>query len=133
MIQANELRIGNWVQHDGYLLSLCGMDKKYAYVESNNTKDPYQHRKYFETIEPIPLTEEILLKCGFENDDFCPEYNHYGIKYDEVANYWFNIQRKIGTEIFFFETNHSLTQVQTVNQLQNLYFALTGEELIIEL
>ena len=79
--------------------------------------------------EPIPLTEEWLLKFGFEkqmikiNDytDFAYEciFESYEFAlYQELE--WSDIQKII------------LHTVKYVHQLQNLYYALTGEELTLK-
>ena len=61
-MEANELRIGNYATEKGRTVEIVGMfgDKvhcKYA--------DGFIGSMLLKYIEPIPLTEEILLKCGF--------------------------------------------------------------------
>ena len=56
-MKANELMIGDWVNHKGI----------YNYIAPADFD--YNHRKWIEEIEPIPLTEEILKKNGFVNKD----------------------------------------------------------------
>jgi len=69
-MKAEELRIGNWLQSkqwggwgqvEGIEIADGGFDlKSKGYVHQ------YREGKYFD-LEPIPITEEILLKCdGFE-------------------------------------------------------------------
>ena len=62
-MKANELMIGDWVNHKGI----------YNYIATADFD--YNHRKWIEEIEPIPLTEEILKKNGFVNKD--NEWLHY--------------------------------------------------------
>lgn len=76
-------------------------------VDSNNT-------------EPIPLTEECLLRFGFKNEHN-PIYFYIDGFYIEYKNDEFS------TEV----GECSFLVLETVHQLQNLYFALTGEELLI--
>lgn len=108
MIQANELRIGNWVNH---VNEYPAQIRAYDFEHSN-----------FHKINPIPLTPEVLEKCGF-----------VGVKSrvnDSIHKY-----RKGGIEIFLPEYGFCYydgdcwTIVKSLHQLQNLYFALTGEEL----
>lgn len=72
--------------------------------------------------EPIELTEEWLLKMGFEKFDeysnFFLSEKYYNFKIHGGLNYvaWHNLM------IYDFEPKY-------VHQLQNLYYALTGEEL----
>lgn len=123
MINANELRIGNIVYYDsaeGDLLT--------NRIDWQDLKWVSEDEKGFNLVHsPIPLTEEILLKAGFEkvsNESEALKYSLNGFDlvftYDEWT--WSPIQgAKIGTNIKY------------IHQLQNLYFALTGEELKIEL
>ena len=62
------------------------------------------------TIKPIPLTEEWLVKLKMEHNESLTKGN---------GTYWFTLI-----------TPH--TPITYVHQLQNLYFALTGEELKIK-
>jgi len=43
MISAYELRIGNWVEHNVDLFSVCVIDEKFVYVENNFDIDLYNH------------------------------------------------------------------------------------------
>jgi hypothetical protein len=126
MIQANELRIGNWVLCNG--LRTIVNDTLIISILKNDVQF---------TAEPIPLTPEILEKCGF--DVVYKINNHYaindpnGIKdshkisvFPTINNQW---------HIAFSDTLNGYndytptTKIQHLHQLQNLYFALTGEEL----
>ena len=76
-------------------------------------------------IHPILLTEEILLKCGFDEqilfEDECPFFCNGDFSlYCEDWN----------KDKFYHDTEMA---IKYVHQLQNLYFALTGEELNIKL
>lgn len=80
-------------------------------------------------LEPIPLTEEWLLKFGFEKN-----FNNF---YEKLINK--DEDDFIGklTDYFFAyyidkKDNYPLIYIKYVHQLQNLYFALTGEELTIK-
>lgn len=75
-----------------------------------------------EDLQPIPLTEELLLKCGFEEHDnvFHSElfiYNNGNLTI--IADDYNNVGKTI--------------KVCYLHQLQNLYFALMGTELEIQL
>ena len=111
-MEAKDLRIGN----------LVFIGKEVNVLELVDFVDIYENNtiKHF---EPIPLTEEWLLKFGFESYD--GEYKY--------ASRWLNIEKsengyvKLADDYFIdsFEFKH-------VHQLQNLYFALTNEELILK-
>ena len=80
-------------------------------------------RYFYEELEPIPLTEEWLLKFGFKED------GHYN-----SAKRWMGIfnQPLIQCNGYFTIPNYFSTEIKYVHTLQNLYFALTCEELTIK-
>lgn len=73
--------------------------------------------------EPITLTEEILLKCGFEINEGKTLFEHSkcGLKLMDIVGLYYRANFPIKAD------------VTSVHQLQNLYHALTGQELKIEL
>ena len=84
--------------------------------------------EHLEDYEPIPLTEEWLERfgfsvrksLGFEAYDLDDTYTIY---YNTTATpYGFELSFGVDFEI----------EIKHVHQLQNLYFALTGEELTIK-
>jgi hypothetical protein len=79
-------------------------------------------------LDPIPLNEEWLLKMGFEKSNTFSPISYK--KRRHKAAFWI---RKWKTEDYFrFDRYYSNAPiVKYVHQLQNLYFALTGEELTI--
>lgn len=124
MIPSNELRIGNWVEQ--VIESDCG---KYSIITAVGliTSDDID-------ANPIPITPEILEKAGFS------QYEHSINKLNENGDGigFHLIDGKMSTSegvtLFgyhdWIETN---TQIKFVHQLQNLFFAVTGEELNIQL
>ncbi len=124
-MKANELRIGNFVLQDDELI---------AGIVSN-TLHKFEIGQI--VLKPIPLTEEWLLKFGFENID--KGDNDYITYSDSNHNYYLQIdvRRKDGKYTILDNTNYelisfSMVDIVYVHQLQNLYFALTGEELTIK-
>ena len=81
---------------------------------------------YCDEIKPIPITEEWLLKFGFEK--------HHSDYYNKIIM----IKEDGEIKIFpSFDVNLSSAIsislfIKYVHQLQNLYFALTGHELTIK-
>ena len=118
-MKANELRIGNLVSHNeewSYHNELRTFDFKFTdsdwYALGESTL-------FIENIKPIPLTEEWLIKFGFEKQNaMFYEFNKHQI-------------RLIGDEVPYWIDSSYITNIKHVHQLQNLYFALTGEELKI--
>ena len=115
MIQANELRIGNWVQRfDGSVFQVTKFD-----IFQLHEIPLYLNPK------PIPITEEWLLKLGFEE------------RKNLIFTYSFPNKKYAYTIFGDNEDGFSITllykiEIKYVHQLQNLYFALTGEELTIK-
>ena len=69
-MEANELRIGNYVsmtrkKYDESFLVVCEIRKKFAVCKYPNELD--DEWSYKSDIYPIPLTEDWLVKFGFEN------------------------------------------------------------------
>tara|TARA_R110000850_G_scaffold78390_1_gene169585 strand:+ start:184 stop:555 length:372 start_codon:yes stop_codon:yes gene_type:complete len=122
-MKAKELRIGNWVNIESLtdgsdLTEQCEL----FHLQEMSTSCKYQYK-------PIPLTEEWLLKFGFISTITNGEKGYYK-KFDQIED--FEISRKIGYEVFYIETKFNIVQINNLHQLQNLYFALTGEELTIK-
>jgi hypothetical protein len=118
-MKASELRIGNWVNNnprDG-VITVFSNDK--CVIRHKAGID----RAFIEKLEPIPLTEEWLLKFGFKKND-----NNQFILMEGSVDILFNKDLNGWT---CDGINFSINMTEYVHQLQNLYFALTGEELII--
>jgi hypothetical protein len=122
-MKAQDLRIGNWVQfrhtETPVLITLGDFVREYK-------------EEHLEDYEPIPLTEEWLERLGFEKDE---EYDEGGL-----VDYRMTLMKN-SLEFVSFWNSEDLTgvnqpqtsvDVRHVHQLQNLYFALTGEELTIK-
>ena len=123
-MKSSELRIGNWVfddQNDHCKVSLLYSEKNDNYESGHYSDDGYRveydddrDEIYLsDNINPIPLTEEWLKRFGF---GLC---EHRGYVKGEFY---------IGLSFNFYSDMASF-KVNSVHQLQNLYFALTGEEL----
>lgn len=76
-------------------------------------------------ISPIPLTPEILEKAGFK----AKGSGFWNLEKDFCSLEVYINDKSITT----FSYNWEVAECQNLHQLQNLYFALTGEELNIEL
>lgn len=109
-MNAKDLRIGNWVKHNGKVVKVVGLSDRCVYILT----PPLQ--KYFHTvpeqdIEPIEITDGVIQSLPYcdlwisdNNVDFCihTSNNDYDFKFTEVPH---------------------------LHQLQNLYHSLTGKEL----
>jgi hypothetical protein len=124
MINPSELRFGNYVIVENYnskywnkIGKVEGFTRNAEYVSLDiNQNSAF----YLKDIEPIPLTEEILIKCGFEKPDRgCFQYK--GIRLTQIRDLYFRGNFPIKADIKY------------LHQLQNLVFSLLNEELTIKI
>jgi hypothetical protein len=119
-MEAKELRIGNYVQYPNL--------KRPIKVSIIDTTETVTKTK----AQPIPLTEEWLLNFGFEWEDVESKTN------GETDKMLFKnillMKRHQDTLWVACPYGYLISPHRTlyVHQLQNLYFALTGEELTIK-
>jgi hypothetical protein len=120
-MKANELRIGNW--YDQF---------------SNNHKATWATLKQLDEApksqlwcKPIPLTKEWLLKFGLVNHpNDIPTYGKFfGDFDDDDYGYFFCVYQDLGGN-FYTQIIGRKIILNSVHQLQNLYFAIAEEELI---
>lgn len=129
-MEVKELRIGNLIQ----LYRKPEDQEKTAHIVFDVYRDNENYYVGLEDgfyvnidkgIEPIPITEKWLDRLGFEYGDICD----LGVRSNGQITYSF------GTAYMcdMFETGCGFkAKCEYVHQLQNLYFALTGEELEIK-
>jgi hypothetical protein len=134
-MKINELRIGNYISPLGrgvtVVEGLCTWD---GLIQSSNFAE-----RGIEDFEPIPLTEEWLLKFGFEDVDLNMSGSNWLVKeqkglwrqairiaYSEKSEEWSLTLECVSPPTL------SIVRLKYVHQLQNLYFALTGNELNIK-
>jgi len=129
-MKANELRIGNWVY-----IPQTKTNEQIGVIEENGRFLTKGYKTSYSSIEcsrPIPLTEEWLVRFGFEK---LRNFSNNAIKLD-VFNYLCLDNGNDGSKycaVSIYDEDENvcvyLHDIQHVHQLQNLYFALTGEEL----
>jgi|ERR1035437_2221518 hypothetical protein len=131
---ATELRVGNLINHGDKTIVVEDICK----VGVNAEIDSYGHcdQIYYilwKDLNPIPLTHEWLIKLGFHDNDYKTGYIGIDVCHtdfvltkpeNEDASHagfyrWVYIQGKV----------HLLKRIQYVHDLQNLFYAITGEEL----
>lgn len=103
-MKATELRIGNWVYDEGDITTPI----ETCYITLNNT----------EWLNPIPLTEEWLERFGLS------KWKNKKIWSKSCILIYYSAK-----DGFSYGKAHARTKIKYVHQLQNLYFALTSEEL----
>lgn len=125
MLSATDLRAGNLV------LRIMGEDRENEpFIEYKAVALEDHYYTFAADCFPIPLTSDILGFCGFKQqpdqwykkleadymDDAAPV-----LRFKNENNNWYINDFKIPAQPIF------------VHQLQNLYYALTGQELIVNL
>lgn len=81
-------------------------------------------------LKPIKLTDEILIKYGFQKGCLILELNEYWfLGYD--TQLYLQVERQ--PEGKYIIERIPFPNIKHLHQLQNLYFALTGNELEIQL
>ncbi len=114
-MEATDLRIGNYVE-----LICDGHEHEPDLLKwSLDDFDFYSDR--MKDVKPIELTEDILLKCGYFKIDNAGVI-HFYVKGHSI---W------LCNELFLCEKNGVM--IKYLHQLQNLYFALTNQEVTINL
>lgn len=137
-IQPNELRIGNLV-YASWKTGLIVPIKEIREFKIIVDDDEWSCLKYDE-IDPIPLTPEWLEKCGFEK-----RLEYWEPFVGDAKGAWFNMN---GIFIVVLKSNGKIyraiatngdefgyvdgPEIKSVHQLQNVIFALTGQELDIK-
>ena len=144
-MQANELRIGNYVSAPLWRNEGIHIQKVYSlktlwgeyYINHDFKETGYEFGAKIETeVEPIPLNEEWLLKFGFKKNIDYELINEYGKLSESNARRGVGLYFNDGEWFVTFREDvgcgwNDLNEINYVHQLQNLYFALTGDELTI--
>lgn len=113
-LKASDLRIGNLV--------IDGRE-----VVNVNSRMIGMLEKDEADFDPIPLTKERLLKFGFKHGNNSPDGSAIGkggvyLGCMHGGRFCFNAESSTNKAVY----------IKYIHQLQNLYFALTGEELDIK-
>lgn len=136
MIKPQELRVGNHVdcvkngdvKRDCIVLSI-GPDSVALRYKSGKIG------AMLTSLQPIVVSQDFIIKAGFESnqDEHEEEWFHkdedlFGMKEDVLHPDWSDEKPK-WTHIW--DNAFTASPVDSVHQLQNLYFAMTGTELKI--
>ena len=122
-MKANELRPENVINYQFYKTLKQGF---VTTVSPPVVVIDHSFKMKEENLIGVPLTEEWLLKFGFELRDGKYYKGKYLIE-DGISQY-FNNGYSFRITIDNQNSTHA-SSVKYVHQLQNLYFALTGQEL----
>jgi len=143
-MNANELRLGNYIQDTNYPERVCrvfrltqGNDFNITYHYDRVCECSYANERK-ESLQPIPLTEEWLIKFGFEYYLFTKADDDGIYRDKKIANKEYFKHPKLSEKIIFYlpycNLNYYIgsTTIKYVHQLQNVFFALCDEELTIK-
>lgn len=153
MVKANELRVGNWLWYKSdmysdrenkvkenwfqvaYIGETIGLDIGFECTQRFEKKPLWSPK--IKELKPIPLTPEILQQYGFVKSDTWwgdgIDYYHYPIP--NLPDISKSVDIRFGNEAVegildaVFVGQQDFKHVRSLHQLQNLYFALTNEEL----
>lgn len=135
-MKANELRINNYVNIEGDVVKVKEIYEKSIHY-ANSEYESYATEDF---IQPIELTEEVLLKIGCFKRGYneiysmalCTDCYDYYISYQNVkdnkhsfvASWYKNgeLKRQI-----------RLDNIQYLHELQNVFFSFTNQELEMKL
>ena len=136
MIDARELKIGNYV----YLQSSktpCRITEigyseiEYPRYEASGRSSEAVFRTYVDNLKTILLTAQLLLNCGFVYNAIDDCFDRLNLRIRILGN---SICAFIGFEVGLGKEWHDANiEVKSLHQLQNLYFALTGKELEVDM
>lgn len=138
-----ELRIGNYVEYNG----CTGV--VYA-VHSPIPCDDEHFRDIgivelvlggivtvrIDEIQPITLTEDLFLKCGFIKDStnntiWMDMQTHY-LEFNAMPDGFYPTHAQYAEISIEIEQRVSLNKITNLHQLQNIIYSLTGQELEIK-
>lgn len=133
MITASELRVGNLFQDtDGTYCYYAGSwQRSDGWINRDSANNTYKESE----MHPIPLTPEILEKCGFVVNSGMHGYKYYYPNEDALWSIRQEGDRmwQVCIIVRYDEIWKFNPIVNYLHQLQNLYYALTGEELNVQL
>lgn len=117
MVNKTEIRIGNLLWPDAPVQGYFFVSE--IIEDAVNLENTFI--KKFSEVEPVPITSEFLRQAGFV----------YGRKFCGSDFYDLKLKRDfLGNEAWEFRRNNKeLRDMQYIHQVQNLYYAISGEEL----
>ena len=140
MINPSELRRGNLISTVlGYAQILSvpyeGDFGGLGSMKCLTKKEPNLYR--LEKIEPITITEEWLIKLGFERKNNYPN-EILAIRDERYLGCWLGISKSLFENWTFYkgswiDNKVNIVEIKHIHQLQNIYFDISGKELILNI
>lgn len=130
MIDTRELKLGNYLKKEGVILKVTSFSSSLINVEIAGANILYVPSE----LDPIPLTEEVLLKCGLTRKG-----SFFGMGFLDTI-YWYNIENQI---LYIEYTDSPFSEdegvrypisspIKHLHTLMNAIYDLTGKELEYE-
>lgn len=122
-MKVHELRVDNWVKSaiDGQPVKVDWLVIKHMW--DGNIQSVYDPKPVY---EPIPLTEEVLRKAGFEN-------HHYFVPSCLILIGYVYIYYSIPDQVLYYEDAGLIEiEIKSLHHLQNSIWILTGQELEVK-
>lgn len=126
MIDPKQLRIGSRIYWKG---------KNEVVIEASDFAELMYYEGYFDVADPIPLTDEVLIRAGFEKELKEVGSLRFAVWHHEIPNQSikFDLVRVFdGSYAMSNELNFWPSTIDCLHQLQNLFYCLTGTELEIK-
>ena len=140
-LKCTDLRIGNYVNYENRPFEVIEISP-ISLVVRKKIGDIFemQHRA-LDVAQPIELTEELLVKIGFEDRK---GYFNYSRVFGDDGDYCDSIYIYYCPRLKHFKFTHNIVEnldmqtmdlynIKYLHQLQNAYYCLTNQELEIEL
>ena len=128
-LQPTELRIGNWVNwKDNGIIRIVTISQN----DGANSGSSWNTWTKFEDLEGIPLTPDILEKCGFViRSSILTVYDGRTLSNYRLKGIWVYVYSDGEIKVTSGSGVREHIWIKYLHQLQNLYFALCGKELAI--
>lgn len=134
-ITTSDLRLRNWLyesKDSRFPMQVEGIGKDWIYLNfEGNEGDCFENTD--KEIYPIPLTKELMKHLASSDEDV-----EYGYMFQIVGGSYFEVRIEYkDNELYMIPTiscdEYDIGEpIQYVNEIQNLYYALTGKELEIK-
>lgn len=120
MIKSTELRIGNLVNWNGEVAIVSQLWERDIFFKCGEND-------LYDAIKPIPLSKEWFNKFGFVENCLDEDNKWLNLKYRFLN---FSSDESVRFKKVYLSVNKMDIICDYVHQLQNVFFFLTGQELI---
>ena len=124
-VSVTDVRYGNLINHVSFgTVPIRG-------IAIDGLKTEYKDSFYWDDVKyhtGIPITEELLLKLGFE----VIYRSNFTLRLDHKENFKFGARWNLVNGHFHIRfIGEQFANIKCIHELQNLYFSITGSELQI--